>query len=148
MFLVGALALSITACGGKETEEANSVLCQSIVGQNQEIEDNKVDEISNTAVEVEIHGNASREFETDVKTLSLLEMPVFSFAYSEKQTYSTCYMANNSENGGREMYEFYQLEFQESWSGIDGEEGYKKVLEEYNDWAGYSVDMDIQSQQK
>ena len=42
MFLVGAMALSITACGGKETEEASNTPSQPTVEQN--VEENVANE--------------------------------------------------------------------------------------------------------
>ncbi len=67
MFLAGAMMLSITACGGKETEETTNIVDKTVVEhseaeQSDVVEDAKENELLNTAVEVAIQGNAKREF--------------------------------------------------------------------------------------
>lgn len=63
-----------------------------------------------------------------------LEMPVFTFAYSEKSAYNTRFMAHNSENNMREVYELFRLDFGLNGKNLDGEKAYKKLEEVYNEW--------------
>lgn len=135
MFLVGAMALSITACGGKEAEEASNTPSQPTVEQN--VEENVTNDnqqetvVENTDEEVlegdapieegdgEINDDADRGVETiDLTNTTIynvaekfgttIELPVFTFAYFEETDAYGYYKANNIAEDGT-VYETYYL---------------------------------------
>lgn len=150
MFLVGAMALSITACGGKETEETSNTPNQPTVEQS--VEENVTnDNQQETVVEGdapieggdgEINDDANRGVETiDLTNTTIynvaekfnatIELPVFTFAYFEDTTYYGYYKANNID--GSNVYENYSFKVGAKKKGVSAAEAYTYITEQYNE---------------
>lgn len=152
MFLVGAMALSITACGGKETEETSNTPNQPTVEQS--VEENVTnDNQQETVVEGdapieggdgEINDDANRGVETiDLTNTTIynvaenfsttIELPVFTFAYSETDAYGgISYIARNVD--GNNFYESYVLRFSDYSNADNAEEAYAYMEKQLNDY--------------
>ena len=139
MFLVGAMALSITACGGKETEEASNTPSQPTVEQN--VEENVAnDNQQETVVEGDAPIDDDVNYEdgeiidlTNTSVLNVTEklgntlnLPVYKFAYSEENAYGISYIANNVDEGGKYL-EFYQLSVTLGKENISPADAYAKM---------------------
>ena len=160
MFLVGAMVLSITACGGKETEEASNTPSQPTV--EQDVEENVANDnqqetvVENTDEEVlegdapieegdgEINDDANRGVETiDLTNTTIynvaenfnatIELPVFTFAYSETDPYGgISYIARNVD--GNNFYETYVLSFSDYSNADNAEAAYAYMEKQLNDY--------------
>lgn len=167
MFLVGAMALSITACGGKEAEEASNTPSQPTVEQNVEenvtndnqqetvVENEEV--VENTEEEV-LEGDAPLDDDVDSgttgkETIDLtntteiniaekwgktLKLPVYTFAFFTDDGYGD--NANYGYYRALNDYdEVYSLKIEHRAKLVNnGEEAYAHILEESEELKTYT----------
>jgi len=151
MFLVGVMVLSLTACGGKETEETNSTPSQPTVEQR--VEENVTSKsLSETVAEKEVAESTVQEGSledtaignreildlSDTIMINLgegrdftLEVPVYALSNMYDIDNGVGYLSNVEGSG---MFsECYNISLNEEYKCSDVDEGYKYIVDFYNE---------------
>jgi len=130
MLFIGVMAMSITACGEKETVVEN---VDEVVLEGDAPLDDDVD--SGTTGKETIDLTNTTILNIGESNGYTLNMPVYTFAYSETNPYGISYIAQNVD--GNNFYESYVLSFSDYSNADNAEEALDFMEREMNSYVGY-----------